>query len=412
MMRGKQISGFASREKVLQDLFAVWEPVISEETVPLDQAAGRVMARTLYSRNTLPVCRTSGCDGIAVRAADFAGGMPDYMNWTEGREFFRADTGDDFPDGYDAVIMIEEVDLDESGRILYISDDITVKEGDHVTPAGSQLREGDALLNEGLRIRPTDLAVLAAGGYPEVPVRKKPVVAFIPTGSELIPATERPSRGKNIEANSYLTAAALRELGAEPMLFPIIPDDKEKLNDALDKALAAADIVLICGGTAKGSEDYNYSLLSQGTLLNHYVAAAPGRPLATAVLNGKPVLNVPGPPGASFYTMEWCVRPVICRALGMAAIQRVKLDCELAAPIRSTPQMAILMRLNVYRRGDDYVAVPLRGRAEPMSVTMTSNAMYVSDLGESSLEAGTRIEVELLRDLSEIPEMPEEQDRY
>jgi len=265
-MRGKKIEGLTPRETALSDFFREWECHPEKEYIPLAEAAGRVTAEELYSMNTLPVHRVSGGDGIAVRSADFADGMPDYKAWTEGREFARADTGDDFADEYDAVIMIEEVDLDEKGNIKYISPDLTVKAGDHVMAEGSTARKGDLIIKANMPLRPTDLAALAMGGISMVPVIKKPRVSFIPTGSELVTYDRHPVRGQNVDSNSLLVKTTLEEMGAEPVIFPIVPDSPDDLRTRLKEALSMSDFVIMNAGTAKGSEDFNFGLLGEAVL--------------------------------------------------------------------------------------------------------------------------------------------------
>lgn len=397
-MRGKKFTGFVTREQALADLFAAWTPVPEEELAALDEAAGRVTARELFSENTLPVYRVSGCDGIAVQAARFADGMPDYTQWREGVEFVRADTGDDFPDAYDAVIMIEEVDFSADGQISQISGDLTVRPGDNVTPAGSSVRKGDRLIGAGAVLRPTDLAALAMGGQRMVPVRKRPVVAFIPTGSELVPATVKPVRGQNVDTNSILIRETLRALGAQVVTFPIIPDDNDLLEKTLCDALGAADIVVINGGTAKGSEDFNTALIGRkGVLLHHYVAAAPGRPMALGMIDGKPVINLPGPTMAAFYGADWCLTPIVCRALGVPVPKKETVTCRLEEGLSTGPAMAILCRLEVERDGQTLTARPKSFRSGSLPACLTSNAMYVSPVGESARKAGEEIEAQLLR---------------
>lgn len=184
-MGEKIMDGFPSREEALADFFAAWEPARSVEYVALDDAVGRVLACDLASTNTLPVVRASSFDGIAVKSAAFANGMPDTSSWKPGVDYVRADTGDDFPDAFDAVVMIEKAVVREDGSVTF-DDDVTVEPGSGVRPAGSTLRAGEPLMSAGSIIRPTDLAALAMGGTTMVPVRVKPRVAFIPTGSELV----------------------------------------------------------------------------------------------------------------------------------------------------------------------------------------------------------------------------------
>jgi molybdopterin molybdotransferase len=396
-MRGKRIDGFPTREQALRDFFEAWTPHDGTELVPLEQAAGRITAKELRSANTLPVYRVSACDGIAVDSSKFADGVPDCSGWHIGQEFARADTGDDFEDRFDAVIPIEEVDLTEENRIAYLSPDLNVVPGFNVFPRGSTLMAGDRLIGANLPLRPTDLASLAMGGISMVPVWKKPKVAFIPTGSELIPQGMHPKRGENVDTNSILVQHTLQEMGAEPIVFPIVPDVTVELKKRLDEALSVADIVVINAGTAKGGEDYNYSLLGQeGKLIHHYIAAAPGRPLALAVIGSKPVINLPGPTIAAFFGMDWCVRAAVDRFLHIPLQKRPHVRGVLMEDIRSTPQMAILCRMNAVRTPDGCELYPLSFH-DSMAMCMASNAMYVCDVGESGRDKGEILEVELLR---------------
>ena len=197
-----------------------WTPRNETELIPLEESIGRITASELFSVNTLPVHRTSGCDGIAVKSELFKNGIPDYKAWREGVEFARADTGDDFDDQYDAVIMIEEVDLTPDGSVEFISGDINVNPGTNTTARGSSVAAGDFIIGADMPIRPSDLAALALGGCRMVPVRRKPRIAFIPTGTELIPPQMGPKRGQNIDTNSLLIRETLRALGAEPGHLP------------------------------------------------------------------------------------------------------------------------------------------------------------------------------------------------
>ena len=396
-MRGKQFDGFLTREQVLEKLFAELKSNDKTEYIPLREAAGRITAEDLYSVNTLPVCRVSGCDGIAVRSADFVFGMPEYKKWKEGADYFRADTGDDFPDEYDAVIMIEEVDLDKKGRITYISEDLEVEAGQNVRPAGHILKEGDILVEKDRAIEEAELALLAAGGITMVPVRKKPKAAFIPTGSELIPAGSRPGRGDNIDTNSLMVEQMLKEMGAEPVIFPIVPDIQKELEQRLDEALSTADIVIINAGTAKGSEDFNFRMLDRrGKLLSHYVAAAPGRPLATAVVNGKPVINLPGPPMAAFFAMDWCVRALISRYLHIAVPKRPSVPAVLMSDLRSAPSMAVMTRIHLVKTCDGYEAWPMNPKKGSLAEALRANGIFIKEIGVETIEKGTIIDVELL----------------
>lgn len=386
-----------ARSRVMEQLFEQWTAERETERILTEEAIGRVLSEDQFSRNAIPVVRASGMDGVGVRSADFADGIPDTSGWTVGKEFIRADTGDDFDDAYDAVIRIEDVDLDAEGH-LTIHPGVTVRPGLGVRPRGSMLREGDRLVPAGQPLRPVDLAALVMGGVTEVPVYRKPRVAFVPTGSELIPAGEPLTRGKNYDSNSILVKHMLLEMGAEPVMFPIVKDDPASLEAALDEAMAQADIVILNGGSSKGDEDYNARMLEKrGTVIAHGVAAAPGKPLCAAVLDNKPVINLPGPPAAVFYSMDWCIRGLVCRWLTIPMPQRPKAPCTLTEGIRWSEGMEILCKMEIRRTEDGYEGRQVPFRGSTVVETLCSNAMYITDPSLSEHRAGETVTVELLQ---------------
>ena len=398
-MRGKKMDGFPTREQALKDFFEVWAPNDGIEYVPLAEAEGRVTAKTLRSINTLPVYRVSSCDGIAVKSADFENAFPDYGKWILNKDFCRADTGDDFPDEYDAVIMIEEVDLTDDGTITFISPDITVKAGTNVTPRGSSIQEGDLLIEENMPIRPQDMAALAMGGISMIPVWRKPKVAFIPTGSELIPYGVTPARGQNIDTNSLFVYRELLNMGAEPLIFPLSADDPKLLEQRIDEALTSADLIILNAGSAKGSEDFNFGILgNRGRLVHHYIAAAPGRPMAMGVVNGKPVINLSGPSIAAFYGMKWCVRAAVNRWLHKPAHKLPTVKGRLMDDFESGASMALLCMMHVVKTNGNYEIYPIKMSKNRSPRLLTANACYISDVGEEGRSKGEIIEVELTRD--------------
>lgn len=248
-------SKLKKRNEAMDLLLENWAPRPETEFVELEDAEGYVLAENQYAAFSIPVVRASGMDGIAVRYDDFAEGIPDTSSWIEGREYVRADTGDDFDDAYDTVIPIERVTILEQDG-LSLDADVKIEKGMHVLGKGSMLWEGQLLAEKGTRLQGRHLADLASGGVCQVPVIRKPRVGFIPTGSELIPAGTTPRRGQNIDSNSILAKSMLREMGAEPICYPIVKDRQDELSQALDKALSECDIVIINAGSSKGKEDF------------------------------------------------------------------------------------------------------------------------------------------------------------
>lgn len=392
-----------SRQEALTTLFEKWSAKAETEFIPLANALNRIPVGEYFALHSIPVVRASAMDGIAVDSSRFALGIPDTSLWQRDTDYVRADTGDDFDDRFDAVIKIEDADILPSGG-LHIHEGIEVSPGMNVRGEGSSFKKGTKLIDSGLPLRPTDLVALAMGGVLEVEVYKKPRVAFIPTGSELIPIGAPLRRGCNYDTNSLMVKLTLEEMGAEPIMLPIVRDDMEKLSETLHHALNTADIVIINGGSSKGDEDFNTRLLAtEGELLFHGVSAAPGKPMGMAMINGKPVINVAGPSVAAFYGLEWCIRPIVRRFLGLPTPEKVKIKGKLTRDFRGGSPIDFLCRVEVRRTSDGYTITPLdRGQAD-MPATMRTNAMYISPIGDKYYAVGDELEVELLRNIAEIP---------
>lgn len=390
-----------TKKEVLKTLFETWNPVPETEIVPIDLALNRVLARDYTAAYSLPVVRASAMDGVAVCAARFLEGIPDTSAWKLGDDFCRADTGDDFDDRFDAVIPIEDVTLTADGQLL-IAPNVVVRANMNVRPCGSMIKQGEHVGRKNRLLRAFDLVSLAMGGITDVEVYKKPKVAFIPTGSELVPLGAPPLRGQNIETNSILVKNMLLEMGAEPILYPIVKDCRKELENALNQAVLASDIVLISGGSSKGEEDYNARILEeQGAALFHWVAAAPGKPMCVAVIDNKPVINLSGPPVAVFYGMDWCVRAIVQRMLHIPMPKRQVIRAELTEELTSPPTMEILCMMEVVRTENGYKTRQKPRKGGNIADTMRAGAFYITKLGTSVKHAGEEIEVTLLRDVEE-----------
>jgi molybdopterin molybdotransferase/putative molybdopterin biosynthesis protein len=387
-----------TQNQALDLLFQNWRFQSLTEQVPLAEACGRVLAENQYARYALPVVRASMMDGIGVISSRFRSGIPDTSQWILGTDYVRADTGDDFDDRFDAVIPIEDIVFDQH-NIPHIGAEIQVTPGSNIRGPGSMIQKGDFLMAKNLPIRPADLAALAAGGILEAPVYKKPRVAFIPVGSELIPVGAALTRGKNIDINSLMVEHMLKEMGAQPICHPIVKDDLAALKEVLAQALEESDIVIIGGGSSKGEEDFGAQLIqAEGRTLFHGVAAAPGRPMGAGIVKGKPVVNISGPTLAAFYGLDWFVRPAIAHCLSIPFLQRQKISGVLMEDLICPSPLEFLCQVQVCRNGEDGWAIYPRTRENANTAAiMSANAMFISKIGEEIYEKGSILEVELLR---------------
>ncbi len=383
-----------TRKEIMQMVYERWNPNREEECVALEEACGRIVSKDVFASNTLPLVRASAMDGIAVRSADFSEGkMPDTEAWIYGVDYIRADTGDDFSDDFDAVIPIEEVRM-ENDRVILSCDPKEICPGKCVRPSGSMVKEGELLLPKGYKITPYRMAALATGGVKQVWVLKKPRVTFIPTGSELIPAGQVPGRGQNIESNSLMIRELAKEWGAEIACMPVIKDQMTELEDALMSAVEASDIVLINGGSSKGSEDYSIPLIEKyGQVLQHYVSSAPGRPMSVSLVQDKLIINVPGPTLAAFAVADWAVRPAISYYLQSVEQVSHEVEAILEKELKSPPFMEIYTRVIVTKREGIYYAMPLGRDARMEDGAGRCNGILVTELGRKGYQAGDKVKI-------------------
>lgn len=305
------------RHEAMQDVLDAWEFTPAVETVEVTDALGRVAAADVLSKNTLPNKLTSNMDGIAVHFDAFEDGEPDTSTWERGVDWQFCNTGIGMPDDFDTAIPIEWVEVSDDDAHVTLTR-MPERRGNATTEVGANLQKGDLLVRAGEQLTPALLAVLNMGGHTQVDVVKKPVVAFIPTGNELVDAGKRLAKGKNVESNAVMICAKLAQWGAEPLRYPIVPDNWNKLEKTLLDAASKADIVVINAGSSKGSDDFTCEILEQrGHMLHHMLAQGPGRHCSAAMLEGTPVIGISGPPMGAEFTTDWMVKPLVDRYLGL-----------------------------------------------------------------------------------------------
>lgn len=265
-----------SREMMKKFLIEQIEFKRKTETVDLYNAVDRVSAEDVKAKVVLPKLPVSKMDGIGVCFSDFESGIPNTENWQEGKEYIFANTGCVVPEPYDTVILIEDVRFIE-GKLKILAK--PEKKGQLIDPPGSLIGENEILVNKYAKITAPQVGLLASGGIKEVKVIARPKIVFIPTGDELVSWQNNDySIDKNIESNSMMLSAFCQQYQADLTIFPIIPDDKVKLKEALTKASDMADIVLINAGSSKGTKDFTLDLLeTEGEVLVYELGCRPGK---------------------------------------------------------------------------------------------------------------------------------------
>lgn len=401
------MSKFLSRAETLRGLLDVWHFSPGAESVPVQESYGRVSAEDVVSRNTLPVFRSSGPDGIAVRFADFAQSVPDTCHWKEGVDYAPSDCGDDFPDAFDTVIPIEQVSFTPEGNIaLKLNTQLPhggIKQGQLVSPRGSNIREGETVLKRGRRIGLMNVGLLVTAGISRVHVLKRPVVGYVPTGSELVQAGTVPKRGQNIESNGAMVAAFLASQEALPKRWPIVADVKGDLENALDESLSQCDMVLLNGGSSMGSEDFVSGLLARrASYHRHGILNVPGFPATVALIDGKPAINLPGPPFGAFCTLDWCVKVLLAHWYGQPVPQRRTVKAVLTDPIQKPTtigmqgfEFCLRLRITQDLQGR-LLAFPLSRETSNTTATLVANGLIIVPPDVAGYAAGDVIEAQWL----------------
>jgi len=291
-----------------------------EETIPLGRACGRVAARDIAAKLNLPGDRCSRWDGICFAYDRYLACGKDVGGWLPDRDYIFCNTGIAlFRDEFDTMVKIEDTQF-EDGTLLAIRQP-EVQKGQNVAPAGERIAAGDVIVARDTKLSPSHLNLLAGGGVSCVPVYRKPKVALIPTGNELVSLHDTPRPGQTIESNTFSMAAKVEKWGGEAILYPILPDDPAALQRQLLEAVEAADLVVISGGSGRGQHDVlQQSLAAIGTLHFSDVEHGPGKRTCFCVIEGKPVVGLVGPPGGEEMTFDFYVLPALLSCLG----QRVR----------------------------------------------------------------------------------------
>jgi molybdenum cofactor synthesis domain-containing protein len=359
-------------------------------TLPLQQAAGRITAAPIFTRFSVPETHLSAMDGIAVHSRDTHGASEQHP--VRIRDAARVNTGNVVPPGYDAVVMIEDVHLEEDGSFTVRA---AVSPWQHIRPVGEDIGESEMILPSLHRIRPHEIGALAAYGVAEVPVLDLSV-GLIPTGSELVPVGTRPAPGEVVESNMYMAAAYLEDLGARCTHYAIVPDDPEAIKAQVRSAIEAHDLLVVSAGSSKGTRDYTASVIGElGEVLIHGVAIKPARPVIVGRVAGKPVIGMPGYPLACFTILREILRPMM-EAWGFAPPVDERVSARLTTTLQSDVGTDEFVLLSVGRIGEEWVAVPLsRGAGVQMSA-VRANAYARIDRTLEGVAAGEQIEARLL----------------
>jgi len=365
----------------------------------LHEAVGRVTAEPVWATRSSPSFDASAMDGIAVRAADTVGASESTPVLLDSGDYVVLDTGDPLPEGFDAVVMREHVHYDGNRAELRGA----VAPYQHVRSIGEDVSATELLLPEGHRLRPVDAAAAAAAGAVDVLVRRRPVVAVIPTGDEIRPVGTAAAPGVILDTNSLMLAAQAEAAGCEAIRGEIVPDDPDAIAAAVLDAAARADLVIVVAGSSAGRDDHTAGVVERaGTLAVHGVAVRPGHPVVMGVVDRTPVLGAPGYPVSAALTFDIFAAPLLSALEGAAAAEHPRARARLARKLASPMGMDDWVRVRLGRVGGSLVATPLPRGAGVLTSLVRADGLLVVPAGLEGHHAGTEVDVMLLRGVSEI----------
>ncbi len=386
--------------------------VLEQEEIPLDEnARGRILAEPVWARLSSPNYHASAMDGLAVVAGSTDGAAPQTpVTLTLPDQARYVDTGDPLPPEFDAVIPIEDIEaLDENGGLtgaLRTPAAIRLRAGvtpwQHVRPMGEDMVATELVLPAGQQLRAVDLAAAAACGHTRLAVARRPRVAVLPTGSELVAIGAPLELGDIIDSNSVLLAAQVEEWGGQATRCAIVRDDFAALQAVVRELAAAHDLVLINAGSSAGAEDFTARVIeSLGEVLVHGVAVRPGHPVILGMLdNGErrvPVVGVPGYPVSAALTGEIFVRPLLARWQGQALDEPDTIEATLTRKLTSPMGDEDYVRVVVGQVGARRWAAPLGRGAGVISSLVRADGLVVLGRGVQGAAAGEPVTVRLLR---------------
>jgi molybdopterin molybdotransferase len=375
---------------------------LEAERVPIERAAGRVLAEPAVALVDLPPFPSSAMDGFALRAADTGGapvelpvveqvaaGSPAVRPLAAG-EAMAISTGGAVPEGADSVVPVELVE-ERDGRVGLRE---PVPEGANVRGRGGDVRAGETVLGPGIRLGPAQVGALAAAGIGEVRCAKRPRVGILVTGSELRQPGEELAAGQIYESNGLLLATALQLAGAVPAQLGVVADDASELERAMERALLGFDMLVTTGGASVGVHDLVRETQRKLRVEELFwgVAMKPGKPVAFGVRRDHLVFNLPGNPVSALVTFEVLVRPAVEALQGIPDPRAAYRRGRLAAPIRRNERRTEFVRAITRQEDEEVLLDPLPGQESHMIArTARANVLVLVEAGEGELAAGDEV---------------------
>lgn len=383
--------------------------------LPLTEAYGCVLAKSLVAERDIPDFASSAMDGFAVRSSEVADALPSSAvelrvvgramigerpeGTVGGGEAFAIATGAPVPAGADTIVPVENTEVTD-GFVRILSGSAA---GKHVRPSGEDVRAGETLVQAGRRLQAPELGLLATAGFSHPAVHPRPRVVILSTGDELIPPSHAAEYGQVHDSNAYTLFAALREAGAVPRIAGISKDDVDAFKELVLSNLTQADAFISSGGVSVGERDVVKSaFFRRGEVAFFKVAMQPGMPQGFGEIEGKPYFGLPGNPVSVFVSFEVFVRPALMKMMGRRQLFRPEVPARLEEDVTGPAGKTQFARVRVRRTKDGWVATPTGGRGSNLIATVAkANGLAIVPVGVETAQAGSLVKVMLFRSMED-----------
>lgn len=370
------------------------------QVIPVYESCGRVTAEAVYAHICAPHYTASAMDGVAVCARDTFGATETTPVTLHPEQFTVLDTGDPVPEGRDAVIMVEDLVKNEDGSITIHA---AAAPWQHIRQIGEDVCAGEMILPGHMTVTPAAIGAMIAGGVLELRVIRRPVVGIIPTGDEIIPPCTDPRPGDILEFNGSIFSAMVRQWGAEPVVYPIVPDDFNRIKAMVEKASDQCDMVILNAGSSAGREDFSAQVIRQlGQVLYHGIAIKPGKPAILGCRGKTAILGVPGYPVSGIIVIEQFLKPLIEHWLKTAAQPEHYAQATLTRPVVSGLKYQEFVRVRVGAVGGRLMASPLSRGSGVVSSFMKADGILEVPQGLEGYEAGEEVTLRLLSPMEKL----------
>jgi|MDSW01.1.fsa_nt_gb molybdopterin molybdotransferase len=393
-------------EEAVNKITSQLSPLAANE-LPLHEAVGTALTEEVQATRRLPPFNNSAMDGYALRAEDtklagpdspsmlpvqgvVAAGHPSKEALKPGY-VMRIFTGAPMPENADTVVIQENTTaLDNQVQIFK-----PALPGDHIRLAGEDVEPGQTLMHQNQILGPGDIAMLVAQGHTTASVIRKPRVAIIPTGDELVEAGQPTGPGQIANSNGIMLQAMCVELGMEPVLHPIVRDQQEALSHALVESSKTSDLILTIGGVSVGDFDYVLSSIQETGSIDFWkVAIKPGKPLAFGHINQTPIIGLPGNPASAFVCFELFARPALLKLAGRSSQKRLVVEAQLQKPIKQNKTREQFLRARLSQEDTRYrVETASTQGSGQLSSMLNINALVRIPSGHGTINAGQNVSV-------------------